>query len=123
MTYTAESLAQLSDGQLDDVIEAVVMGKPPEPGLLHRLKRSAVRRYARLRGHGSASEVPGYASHYAGMGLVLEQMLARGFTVAVAPGGVVWVAGAGREIKYVGGGSLAMPRTVAIGAVLAVQGG
>jgi hypothetical protein len=123
MTYTAESLAQLSDGQLDNVIAALVMGQPPAPGLLHRLKRSAVRRYAQFRGHGSTSEVPGYSRHSAGMGLVIEQMLARGFTVAVAPGGVVWVAGAGREIKYVGGGSLAMPRTVAIGAVLAVQGG
>jgi hypothetical protein len=55
------------------------------------------------------------------MGLVLEAMLAKDFTVAVAPGGVVWVAGNGRELKYVGG--VTMPRSVAIAAILAVQEG
>jgi hypothetical protein len=115
MAYSAESLAQLSDMALDDVIEATVLGKEPEPGLLQRLKRGAVRRLSRR----SDGEVPAYSSSHAGMGLVMEGMLAKGFTVAVAPGGVVWVAGAGREIKYVGG--VAMPRAVAIAAVLAVQ--
>jgi hypothetical protein len=122
--YTAESLAQLSDTELDDVIEETVMGRPPPPGLLQRLRRICLRRTMRLIGNGAASgehAFPAYSSNYGGMGLIMEAMLAKGFTVAVAPGGVVWVAGAGREIKYVGGGSLAMPRTVAIGAVLAVQ--
>jgi hypothetical protein len=116
MAYTAESLAALSDIDLDDVIEDTVIGKPPEPGLLQRLKRGAVRRLSRS----SAGEFPAYSSSHAGMGLVMEGMLARGFTVAVAPGGVVWVAGNGKELKYVGG--VAMPRAVAIAAVLAVQG-
>jgi len=118
MAYTAESLAQLSDTQLDDVIEELVMNREPEPGLLQRIKRSAIRQYGQLRG--KDKEFPAYSSSYAGMGLVMEGMLAKGFTVAVAPGGVVWVAGNGKELKYVGG--VAMPRSVAIAAVLAVQG-
>jgi hypothetical protein len=117
MVYSAESLARLSDMELDDVIEEIVMDREPEPGLLQRLKRSAVRRLSRS---GSDGGFPAYSSSYAGMGLVMEAMLAKDFTVAVSPGGVVWVAGAGREIKYVGG--VAMPRAVAIAAVLAVQG-
>jgi hypothetical protein len=117
--YTAESLAQFSDGQLDDVVEALVIGKAPEPGWLPWVRRRAVRRYAQLVGNGS--EEPAYSSSHAGVGLIIERMLAKGFTIAVAPGGVVWVAGAGREIKYVGG--VAMPRAVAIAAVLAVQEG
>ena len=125
MAYTAEMLAALSDMDLDNVIEDVVMDKETEPGLLQRIKRSALRQYVQLRGNGGVSEGlhPAYSSSHAGVGLIVEKMLAKGFTVAVAPGGVVWVAGAGREIKYVGGGSLAMARTVAIAAVLAVQGG
>mgnify|MGYP003288414666 CR=1 FL=1 len=124
MAYTAEMLAALSDIDLDDVIEDIVMDKGPEPGLLQRIKRRALRQYVQLRGNGGESEggLPAYSSSHAGVGLLMEKMLAKGFTVAVAPGGVVWVAGAGREIKYVGGGSLAMARTVAIAAVLAVQG-
>jgi hypothetical protein len=116
MAYTAESLAQLSAMELDDVIEELVMDREPEPGLLQRLKRGAVRRFSRS----ADGEVPAYSSSHAGMGRVIEGMLAKGLTVAVAPGGIVWVAGAGREITYVGG--VAMPRAVAIAAVLAVQG-
>jgi hypothetical protein len=116
MAYTAESLAALSDTDLDDVIEELVMDGEPDPGLLQRIKRSAVRRLSRNDG-----EFPAYSSSHAGMGLVMEGMLAKGFTVAVAPGGVVWVVGAGREIKYVGG--VPMPRAVAIASVLAVQEG
>ncbi len=118
MAYSAESLALLSDMELDDVIEETVMGKQPEPGLLPRLRRRAARRYAQIVRNGA--EQPAYSSSLFGMGRVMESMLDRGYTVAVAPGGVVWVAGAGREIKYVGG--VAMPRAVAIAAVLAVQG-
>jgi hypothetical protein len=33
-----------------------------------------------------------FSSSHAGMDLVMEGMLAKGFTAAVAPGGVVWVA-------------------------------
>jgi len=116
--YTAEELAQLSDTALDDIVDELVMDKELERGLLQRIKRGAVRRLSR---NGSDGEFPAYSSSHAGMGLVMEGMLAKGFTVAIAPGGVVWVAGAGREIKYVGG--IAMPRAVAIAAVLAVQGG
>jgi hypothetical protein len=119
MAYTAESLASLSDVDLDDVIEAMVMSKEPEPGLWQRVKRGALRQYGLLRGKTEA--FPAYSRSHAGMGLVMEAMLAKDFTVAVAPGGVVWVAGNGREMKYVGG--VAMPRAVAIAAVLAVQGG
>jgi hypothetical protein len=95
-----------------------VIGGEPEPGLLQRIKRNAVRRYARITG----AEEPVYSSSQAGTGMILEAMLAKDFTVAVAPGGVVWVAGAGRELKYVGG-AIALSRAVAIAAVLAVQGG
>jgi hypothetical protein len=116
MAYSAESLAALSDMELDDVIEELVMDREPEPGLLQRIKRGAVRRLSRSDG-----EFPAYSSSHAGMGLVLEAMLAKDFTVAVAPGGVVWVAGNGRELKYVGG--VTMPRSVAIAAILAVQEG
>jgi hypothetical protein len=115
MAYSAESLAALSDMELDDVIEAMVMDREPEPGLLQRIKRGAVRRFSRNDG-----AFPAYSSSHAGMGLVMEAMLAKDFTVAIAPGGVVWVAGNGRELKYVGG--VTMPRSVAIAAVLAVQG-
>jgi hypothetical protein len=116
MAYSAESLAALSDMELDDVIEEIVLDREPEPGLLQRIKRGAVRRLSRNDG-----EFPAYSSSHAGMGLVLEAMLAKDFTVAVAPGGVVWVAGNGRELKYVGG--VTMPRSVAIAAILAVQEG
>jgi hypothetical protein len=116
MAYSAESLAALSDVELDDVVEETVMDKEPKLGLLQRIKRGAARRLSR-----NDQEFPAYSSSHAGMGLVMEAMLAKDFTVAVAPGGVVWVAGAGREIKYVGG--VTMPRAVAIAAVLAVQGG
>jgi hypothetical protein len=110
MAYSAESLASLSDMELDDVIEEIVMDREPEPGLLQRIKRGAVRRLSRSDG-----EFLAYSTSHAGMGLVLEAMLAKDFTVAVAPGGVVWVAGNGRELKYVGG--VTMPRSVAIAAV------
>ncbi len=117
--YTAEELARLSDVELDDVIEALVMGSKPVPsGLLPWLRESMAKRYAQVMGGGS--EKPSYSSSLEGMGVIMEKLLGRGFTVAVAPGGVVWVAGAGREIKYVGG--VAMPRAVAIASVLAVQG-
>jgi hypothetical protein len=116
MAHSAESLAALSDMELDDVVDELVMERGPEPGLLQRIKRGAVRRLNRNDG-----EFPAYSSSHAGVGLVMEAMLAKDFTVAVAPGGVVWVAGNGREMKYVGG--VAMPRAVAIAAVLAVQGG
>jgi hypothetical protein len=115
MVYTAESLAALSDMELDEVIEEMVMDREPEPGLLQRIKRGAVRRLS-----GNDGEFPAYSNSHAGMGLVMEAMLAKDFTVAVAPGGLVWVAGNGKELKYVGG--VAMPRAVAIAAVLAVQG-
>jgi hypothetical protein len=55
------------------------------------------------------------------MGLVFAALVEKGLTVALAPGGVVWVAGNGKEMKYVGG--VTMPRAVAIAAVLAMQGG
>jgi hypothetical protein len=119
MAYTAETLAALSDMDLDDVIEEMVMDKEPEAGWLPWLRRRAARRYAQMVWNGA--EQPAYSSSLFGMGRVMESMLDRGYTVAVAPGGVVWVAGNGREIKYVGG--VAMARAVAIAAVLAVQGG
>jgi hypothetical protein len=119
MAYTAEMLAALSDMDLDDVIEALVMQRQPEAGLLPRLRRRAARRYAQIVGNGA--EQPAYSSSLLGMGRVMESMLDRGYTVAVAPGGVVWIAGNGREIKYVGG--VATARAVAIAAVLAVQEG
>jgi hypothetical protein len=119
MAYTAEMLAALSDMDLDDVIEEFVMHGEPEAGLLPWLRKRAARRYAQIVGYGA--EQSGYSSSLFGMGRVMESMLDRGYTVAVAPGGVVWVAGNGREIKYVGG--VAMARAVAIAAVLAVQGG
>ena len=100
MAYTAETLASLSDIDLDSVVEEMVIGIRPEPGLLQRIKRRAVRRLSR---NGSDGEFPAYSNSHAGMALVMEGMLARGFTVAVAPGGVVWVAGNGKELKYVGG--------------------
>jgi hypothetical protein len=119
MAYSAESLAALSDMELDDVVDELVMEREPEPGLLQRVKRGAVRRCVQL--FGKDEEFPAYSSSHAGMGLVLGAMLAKDFTVAVAPGGVVWVAGNGKELKYVGG--ITMPRAVAIAAVLAVQEG
>jgi hypothetical protein len=103
---------------LDDVVEEMVLGGQPEPGLLQRIRRGAVRRLSR---NGLDGEFPAYSSSPAGMGVVLEAMLAKEFTVAVAPGGIVWVAGNGKELKYVGG-AIALSRAVAIAAVLAVQG-
>jgi len=112
MVYTAESLAALSDFDLDDVVEEMILGKEPEPGLLPRM--GWIWRSPENNTHSNSD---------AGVGRIMMAMLEKGYTMAVAPGGVVWVAGAGREIKYVGGGSLAMARTVAIAAVLAVQEG
>ena len=48
--YSAEALAALSDMDLDDVVEEMVMDREPEPGLLQRVKRSALRQYGYLRG-------------------------------------------------------------------------
>jgi hypothetical protein len=117
MTYSAESLAALSDMDLDDLVEEKVMGREPESGLLDRLRRSALLWYAQLTG----AEAPSYSGSEAGMGLVFAALVEKGLTVALAPGGVVWVAGNGKEMKYVGG--VTMPRAVAIAAVLAMQGG
>jgi hypothetical protein len=112
MGYTAEMLASLSDGDLDDVVEEMILGRDPDPGLLAWLGKSLAWR---------APEDLG-ATTPAGMVRIMEAMLDSGFTIAVAPGGVVWVVGAGRELKYVGG-AIALPRAVAIAAVLAVQEG
>ncbi len=111
MGYTAEMLASLSDTDLDGVVEDMILGKEPEPGLLTWLGKSMTWK---------APEDLGPTTQ-AGLGRLMEAMLERGFTLAVAPGGVVWVAGAGRELKYVGG-AIALSRAVAIAAVLAVQG-
>jgi len=119
MAYTAEMLAALSDMDLDDVIEEIVMHREPEAGVLPWLRRRVARWYAQIVGNGA--EQPGYSGSLFGMGRIMESMLDRGYTVAVAPGGVVWVAGNGREIKYVGG--ITTARAVAIAAVLAVQEG
>jgi hypothetical protein len=116
MAYSAEVLAALSDIDLDDLVEELVMDREPESGLLDRLRRAAGRHYAQITG----VEALSYSGSHTGMGLVMEAMLAKDFTVAVAPGGIVWVAGNGKEMKYVGG--VPMPRAVAIAAVLAVQG-
>src|SRR5688572_16367769 len=40
MGYTAETLASLSDGDLDDVVEEMILGRDPEPGLLAWLGKS-----------------------------------------------------------------------------------
>jgi hypothetical protein len=114
MAYTAEMLAALSDFDLDDLVEEMILGKEPEPGLFPRIRRGWIWR---------ATEGKTHSNSDAGAGRIMAAMLEKGYTVAVAPGGVVWVAGNGREVKYVGGGSLAMARAVAIAAVLAVQGG
>jgi hypothetical protein len=110
MGYTAEMLASLSDTDLDDVVEEIILGKDPDPGLLPRLTRGWL--WTAPEGGGPTTR--------AGLCRVIEAMLDKGFTLAVAPGGVVWVAGAGREMKYVGG-AIALSRAVAIAAVLAVQ--
>jgi hypothetical protein len=110
MGYTAEMLASLSDTDLDDVVEELILGRKPEPGLLAWVGKSLAWK---------APEDLGPTTQ-AGLGRLLEAMLDKGFTVAVAPGGVVWVAGAGRELKYVGG-AIALSRAVAIASVLAVQ--
>jgi hypothetical protein len=111
MGYTAEMLASLSDTELDGVVEELILGKESAPGLLPWLGKSLMWK---------APEELGPTTQ-AGMGRLTEAMLDKGFTIAVAPGGVVWVAGAGRELKYVGG-AIALSRAVAIAAVLAVQG-
>jgi hypothetical protein len=87
MAYTAESLAALSDAALDEVVDTLVMDHEPEPGWLPWLRRGAVRRYAQVVGNGS--DDPSYSGSLFGMGQVMESMLGRGYTVAVAPGGVV----------------------------------
>jgi hypothetical protein len=110
MGYTAELLASLSDTDLDDVVEEIILGKEPDPGLLPRLAKGWL--WTAPEGGGPTTR--------AGLCRVIEAMLDKGFTLAVAPGGVVWVAGAGREMKYVGG-AIALSRAVAIAAVLAVQ--
>jgi hypothetical protein len=111
MGYTAEMLASLSDTDLDDVVEDMIFGKESEPGLLAWLGKSMTRK---------ATEALG-PSTLEGMGRLLEAMLEKDFTMGVAPGGVVWVAGNGKELKYVGG-AIALSRAVAIAAVLATQG-
>jgi hypothetical protein len=111
MAYTAEALAALSDVDLDDVVEEIILGTEPEPGLLSWLGRSMAWKSPEDLG----------PTTQAGLGRVMEAMIEKGFTVAVAPGGVVWVVGHGRELKYVGG-AIALSRAVAIAAVLAVQG-
>ena len=63
MAYTAEMLAALSDMDLDDMIEELVMDREPEPGLLQRIKRGAVRRFSRNDGEfPTAAVMLGWAS-------------------------------------------------------------
>jgi hypothetical protein len=80
MGYTAEMLASLSDTDLDGVVEELILGKEPEPGLLTWLGKSMTWK---------APEDLGPTTQ-AGLGRLMEAMLDRGFTLAVAPGGVVW---------------------------------
>jgi hypothetical protein len=89
MPYSAESLAALSDMKRDDVVAELVMDREPEPGPLPWLRRRAVRRYAQTTG----GEALSYRGSAAGMGLVCGALGGKGFTVGLAPGGIVWVTG------------------------------
>ena len=113
MAYTAESLAALSDMDLDDMIEELVMDRESGQGFLQRIKRGAARaRTGSFRP--TAAVMQGWASSWR----VCWPRALRWLSRPVAWCG--WPE-PGREIKHVGG--VAMPRAVAIAAVLAVQGG
>nr|MDQ3827785.1 hypothetical protein [Candidatus Tectomicrobia bacterium] len=70
MSYTAEILASLSDTDLDGVVEELILGKEPEPGLLPWLGKSLMWRATEDRG----------PTTQAGMGRLMEAMLGKGFT-------------------------------------------
>jgi hypothetical protein len=135
--YTPEELTQMQADELDSIVERVVIGTRPEPGVVHRIRRSWAKMVMRRNpsrgcapktgqreygGPGGDSQLPEYSGSYEGMGLIIEKMHGKGFSVTIEPSGSVRFVKDGKEIAY----SLmlwdvSLPRTVAIAAVLATQ--
>jgi hypothetical protein len=136
--YTPEELSDMKAYELDQLVERLVIGSRPEPGVVHRIRKSWARVYRRLHpadlcaprtvgrqgvhGFGDDTELPEYSSNYEGMGMIIEKMQRKGYTLTIEPNDKVRFVKDGKETEYsLMVWDMDLPRTVAIAAVLAVQ--
>src|SRR5688572_21379576 len=83
--YTPEELSKMKADELDRLVEKVVIGARPEPGVIHSIRRSWAKMVMRQNpsrlcpprtgqreygGIGGDSQLPEYSGSYEGMGLI-----------------------------------------------------
>jgi hypothetical protein len=136
--YTPKELTQMKADELDRLVEKVVIGTRPEPGMVHRIRLSWAKMVMRQNpsrgcaphtivregwgGFGWDSDLPEYSGSYEGMGLIIEKMHGQGFSITIEPSGSVRFVKDGKETAYsLMSWDVSLSRTVAIAAVLAVQ--
>jgi hypothetical protein len=126
--YTAESLEKRTPEALDDIVEKLVFRVRPKPGLVARIHESWKRLIMQQHRGGCAphlfwQEVPPYSQSFEGMGLILDQMVGRGYRSVILPGDTVrFISQEGKRTAYaLPGWRWDLPKAVAIAAVLAVQ--
>jgi hypothetical protein len=136
--HTPEELTQMPNEELDTLVERLVIGTRPEPGIIHRIRKSWAKMVMRRDpsrgcaphtisregwgGFGWDSDLPEYSGSYEGMGLIIEKMQGRGYTITIEPGDRVRFTKDGKETKYsLMKWDIDLTKTVAIAAVLAVQ--
>jgi hypothetical protein len=124
-----EALEKLPSEELDNLVEKLIFGRRPGPGILRRIRDSWLQHYLRWSANSCVAflprqQVPEYSGGYEGMGFVIEKMQGKGFSVTIEPSGEVRFVRNGKETKYsLSGWDVNLPKTVAIAAVLAVQSG
>jgi hypothetical protein len=124
-----DALAKMPPEELDSLVEKLVIGRRPQPGILRRIRDSWLQRYTRGSANSCVAylprqKVPEYSSSYEGMGLIIEKMQSKGFSVTIEPNDEVRFTRDGKETKYsLASWDVNLPKTVAIAAVFAVQGG
>jgi len=112
--YTAEELMEMKPEELGELVERLV-GRP-EPDIVQAIHESWLRKNSRPR-----QLVPEYSSSYMGLHYVMKTIESMGFSVEVGPDDAMWFSKDGKEHpRTLWAGSL--PKTIAITAVLAVQG-
>jgi hypothetical protein len=113
--------------KLDDIVEKLVLRRRPHHGIVRRIRDSWLQNYTRRSANQCVAflprqQVPEYSGSYEGMGLIIETMQGKGYTITIEPSDKVRFFKDGKETAY----SLLywdvnLPKTVAITAVLAEQ--